>query len=150
MTAVTRKLRWAAAVALVTLPAFYARAQPNEPEDAQEQAEITAGVDENSPGFVPYHPDPRLSDKAAGTQPLFDYFNAATSAVPCNLPHYTKSMPDRIWDKLYERIRALFPDGRDDAIAFDHLGKHAAPHTVDCSILQVRLEQLKAETRFSE
>lgn len=138
-----------AGVALLTLvPALGVHAQPNEPADAQEQAGMTASIDENSP-FVPYHPDPRLSDKAAGMQPLFDYFNAAVSAVPCNLPHYSKSMSDRIWDKLYGRLVTLFPDGRDNLIAFNHLGRHAEPNITDCSTLKVRLEQLKSATGFS-
>ena len=152
MTTFARKLPAATAFALLTLLLVLAvHAQPNEPADAQEQSEMKASVDakyENSPGFVPYHPDQRLSDKAASIQTLFDYYNAATSAVPCNFPHYNTFMPDRIWDNLYQRLKALFPDGRDNAIAFNHLGRHAMPYTTDCSILKVRLEQFKSATGF--
>jgi hypothetical protein len=145
---VIRKLLATAAVALLTLtPVFAVHAQPNEPADAQEQSEMTASVGD-SPA-VPYHPDPRLSDKAASVQSLYDYWIASTSAAPCNLPHYTKSMSDRIWDKIYERLRALFPDGRDNTIAFSHLERHAGPHITDCSTLKVRLDQLKSATGFS-
>ena len=148
MTTFTRKLLVATAVALYALaPIFAVHAQPNEPVDAQEQSEMKASIDESIP-FFPYNPDPRLSDKVATMQPLFDYFSAATSAVPCNFSHYNKYMSDQIWNRLYETLKALFPDGRDNAIAFNHLARHAAPNITDCSILKVRLEQLKSTTGF--
>lgn len=144
-TTFTHKLLVATAVALYALaPVVGVRAQPNEPADAQEQSETRAWVGD-SPA-VPYHPDPRLSDKSATMQALFDYFRAATSAVPCNFPQDSRYVADRIWDKLHERLETLFPDGRDNLIALNHLRRHAAPDVTDCSTLKVRLEQLKSTT----
>jgi hypothetical protein len=146
MTTFTRKLPVAAAIALYALaPVFAVHAQPNEPADAQEQSEMKASIDESIP-FVPYNPDPRLSDKVATTQPLFDYFGAVFLAERCNFPNYSRDVENRIWDKLHERLEAMFPDGRDNLIALNHLGRHAAPDVTDCSTLKVRLEQLKSTT----
>jgi hypothetical protein len=79
MGILTRKLLAVTAFALLTLvPVFALSAKTNEPADAQEQSEMTASVGDSP--VVPYNPDPRLSDKAASMQPLFDYWNAATSA----------------------------------------------------------------------
>ena len=142
------KLLATAATALLTLvPVPAVHAQPNEPADAQEQAETTAWVGDS--GIVPYHPDAHLSDKAASVQPLYDYFRAVFLAERCNFPHYSRDVENRIWDKLHERLEALFPDGRDNLIALNHLGRHGASDTTDCSTLKVRLEQLKSATGFS-
>jgi hypothetical protein len=78
MGILTRKLLAVTAFALLTLVPVFALAKTNEPADAQEQSEMTASVGDSP--VVPYNSDPRLSDKAASMQPLFDYWNAATSA----------------------------------------------------------------------
>jgi hypothetical protein len=151
MTTFTHKLLVATAAALLTLvPVFGVHAQPNEPADAQEQSETKASVAkyENSPGFVPYNPDARLSEKAASVQSLYDYFFAVFLAEHCNFPLYSRDVENRLWDKLHERLETLFPDGRDNLIALNHVGRHKAPDTTDCSTLKVRLDQLKSATGF--
>ena len=85
----------------------------------------------------------------ATVQPLYDYYLAATDAVPCHFPHYNKYMGDRIFNELNQRLTALLPDGRDSKIAYDHLGRHHTGTTItDCSTLRVLLEQLKSATGF--
>jgi hypothetical protein len=149
-----RAVRTATAVALLTLvPDLAASAQPNEPADAQEQAEgqAAAAEYENAPGHVPYNPDPRLSDKAASVQQLYNYWLAAESAVPCNFPHYNSYMPRRIFEKVYSTVGALLPDGRDDSVAYNHLLRHEESrlrNSSDCPMLKVRLQQFKAATGF--
>jgi len=134
--------------------AYGAHAQPNEPVDAQEQSEMLVTVTtkyENAPGFVPYHPDPRLSEKAAKVQPLHDYFLASVAAIPCNFPHYNTYMPDRIFNRETETLKMLFPDGRDYGIALNHLIRHSRlslNDNIQCPQLKVLLEQFKAVTNF--
>jgi hypothetical protein len=127
-------------------------AQPNEPADAQEQSKTKATVDEyeNSFGFVPYHPDQQLSDKATSVQFLYDYSIATFWAEPCHFPHYDKYLSGRIFAKLTEAMDRLLPDSRDNSIAFNHLRRHEGPdlRSSDCATLKVRLEQLKAATHF--
>jgi hypothetical protein len=103
---------------------------------------------ENSPGFVPYHPDPRLSDKAATLQPLYDYYLAATSAEPCHFPHYNHYMGDRIFGEINQKLTALLPDGRDDWIAYNHLSRHSGPNVTECATLKLLLEKLRSATGF--
>jgi hypothetical protein len=107
MTTFTRRLLRATAIALYALaPTFAVHAQPNDPADAQEQSEMKASIDENIP-FVPYKLDPRLSDKVATLQPLFDYFRAAASAVPRNFSHYNRYKSEMGYTKRLRRCSQM-------------------------------------------
>lgn len=95
--------------------------------DAQEQRDILSSLASDPKVVVPYVPDPKLAEKAASVQAIYNASVIAMWADECGLlpPEYSFKSDDPIHsDPLsnlwYHDLGALVPDGRDFAVAAHH------------------------------
>jgi hypothetical protein len=87
--------------------------------DAQKQREELAYLATiPSKVIVPYVPDPKIAEKAAAVQAIWNACNVAMSAGECGLlPWYSFEPFCKVW---YHDLGVLIPDGRDFDIAAHH------------------------------
>ncbi len=95
--------------------------------DAQKQREtLSTLATDPSNVLVPYNPDPKIADKAAAVQSIYNAWIIALRASECGLlPEYAFKPGDPIHsDPLgniwYHNLGALVPDGRDFEVASEH------------------------------
>lgn len=95
--------------------------------DAQKQREeLSRLATYPSNAVVPYNPDPKIADKAAAVQSIYNAWIIAGRANECGLlPEYAFKSEDPIHsDPLgniwYHNLGALVPDGRDFQVAYEH------------------------------